>query len=206
MYAKFVTDAEPDDIAEATRAIDSLENEEPEEKPVKDEDPIAKLTADVAALQQQVADLAKAKDEETKPETTALDELEQELQSEQTTDEPDESSVTVSPEQIQDGDNPEEQTTPAPASTATDKAVALSILRAVKPIIAGLPDGQRRKAADSLNKAMRDAMIVKPTQSLKGGYSALAKRKATDSAVKTDDKRDFGNNCRKRNPHYKEVK
>ena len=203
MYAKFVKDAEPDEIAEATRAMDALEDTPPAEpKPAQDDDPIAKLTEAVTTLQSQVAALMQSRDEQPDNEISALDELESQLQPSEniTTDEPDESSVTVSPEQISDEDTTE-PTHVAP-STA-DKAITLNVIRAIKPVIASLPDGQRKKAADSLNKALRNAMQVKSSQPLNGGYASLAKRKVSDAAMNLNAKRAFGDNCRKRNPHYK---
>lgn len=203
MYAKFVKDAEPDEIAEATRAMDALEDTPNTENKAQDDDPIAKLTEAVSILQAQVAALTQAKDEnKIDNEVSALDELEAQLQPETTvtTDDPDESSVTVSPEQISDEDV-SEPTHVIP--TTTDKAITLNVIRAIKPVIASLPDKQRKKAADSLNKALRDAMQVKPTQQLKGGYAVLTKHKAKDTATNLNDKRAFGDNCRKRNPHYK---
>ena len=69
----------------------------------------------------------------------------------------------------------------------------------MKPIIASLPAGQRKKAADAMAKAYREAAGVKSGE--KVSYASLAKRKAADSRVKNA--ADFGENCRKRNPHIK---
>ena len=45
-------------------------------------------------------------------------------------------------------------------------------------------------------------MKVQDTQPLNGGYGALAQRRTADAAAKMADARAFGENCRKRNPHY----
>lgn len=201
MYNRYIKDAEPDEIAEATRAMDALEQPQAsEEKETADNDPIAKLTDAVNALNQKVADMEQQLNQ-PKEETSSLDALENELSGENTTtDEPDETSVTIPPEQINDEDTTSCEK-PEKASV-TDSAIALKIIRAIKPEIAKLPNEQRKKMSDSLSKAVRDAMMVQPTQQFQGGYSALAKPKKTvDNAVNANNLRAFGENCRKRNPH-----
>lgn len=203
MYNTYIKNAEPDEIAEATRAMDSMENcNQPENPPkAEDEDPIAKLTDAVNTLCSRMDALEQ--NIQPKVETNSLDELENELVGEKTEDEPDESSVTVEPEQINDEDEiaGEEPKHVAPATT--DKAVALNIVRAMKPVVATLPKEQRKKMADSLSKIVRDAMQVKSTQKLIGGYGVLAKPKKTVDNVKLMNNRQaFGENCRKRNPHF----
>lgn len=203
MYNTYIKNAEPDEIAEATRAMDSMENcNQPENPPkAEDEDPIAKLTDAVNTLCSRMDALEQ--NIQPKVETNSLDELENELAGEKTEDEPDESSVTVEPEQINDEDEiaGEEPKHVAPATT--DKAVALNIVRAMKPVVATLPKEQRKKMADSLSKIVRDAMQVKSTQKLIGGYGVLAKPKKTVDNVKLMNNRQaFGENCRKRNPHF----
>ena len=203
MYNTYIKNAEPDEIAEATRALDSMENCNQAENPPKteDNDPIAKLTDAVNTLCNRMDALEQ--NMQPKTETNSLDELESELAGEKTADEPDESSVTVAPEQINDEDeiSGEEPEHVAPATT--DKAVALNIVRAMKPVVATLPKEQRKKMADSLSKIVRDAMQVKSTQKFTGGYGALAKPKKTVDSVKLmNDRQAFGENCRKRNPHF----
>ena len=72
-------------------------------------------------------------------------------------------------------------------------------ISSMKPIIASLPAGQRKKAADAMAKAYREAKGVQAGE--KVSYAALAKRKAADKQA--DKFAEFGENCRKRNPHYK---
>ena len=201
MYNKFVKDAEPDEIAEATRAIDSLESEPNEpniknEEERKDSDTLTKILDALGSLNQRI----EAVEQRANPkEENALDALENELTNE-TTDEPDEASVTVSPEQINDEEEMEKE-----KPVTTDKAMALNIIRAMKPVVAELPKEQRKKMSDSLSKIVRDAMQVKSTQPINGGYGALANQKKTvDSMTNNLNKQAFGNNCRKRNPHFKQ--
>ncbi|WP_307222356.1 DUF2213 domain-containing protein [Pectinatus haikarae] len=223
MFAVFVKDADPTDIQEAAKAVDAVENgtEAPVDKPAVDAEPpaegsdIQKLTAAVAALTQKVESIIAAEKKEPEhkdDEISSLDALENELgpkKEVEITDEPDESSVTIEPEQIQDEDPSEEEKPEhvAPANGAADRMAALNMLRIVKPIVAAMPDGQRRKVSDQLSKAVRDAMQVKSTQSLPGGYATLTTRKkAQDALTKQGNPREYGENCRKRNPHYKEEK
>ena len=124
MYNKFVKDAEPDEIAEATRAIDSLESEPNEpniknEEERKDSDTLTKILDALGSLNQRI----EAVEQRANPkEENALDALENELTNE-TTDEPDEASVTVSPEQINDEEEMEKE-----KPVTTDKAMALNII------------------------------------------------------------------------------
>lgn len=209
MYNKFVKDAEPDEIAEATRAIDSLESEPNEpniknEEERKDSDTLTKILDALGSLNQRI----EAVEQRANPkEENALDALENELTNE-TTDEPDEASVTVSPEQINDEEEMEKE-----KPVTTDKAMALNIIRAMKPVVAELPKEQRKKMSDSLSKIVRDAMQVKSTQPINGGYGALANQKKTVDSMTNNlnkhmtnnlNKQAFGNNCRKRNPHFKQ--
>lgn len=119
-----------------------------------------------------------------------------------------EESVTVPPEDIEtDEDTPEEaegKDTPQNRE-AQDRAIALSIIRSIKPIVATMPNPQRRRVSDAMSRAVRKALRRGGTQPLTGGYGALnRRRKVNDSALnKQGDPRDFGENCRKRNPHYK---
>ena len=75
----------------------------------------------------------------------------------------------------------------------------LRMIKQMKPIIATLPEGQRKKVSDAMAKAYREA---KGTQTeTKTDYSDLLKRKAKDAKANTF--AEFGENCRKRNPHFK---
>lgn len=209
MFASFVKDAEPDEIQEAAQAVNDAENATepaPEEKEeTKDEGvTLESLATAVAALTEKVNALAEAKKE---PEPDALDELEKELSTNAETTDEDTSSETIEPEDTTNDEDPEDDGNEEKTATA-DAAVTLAAIRAIKPVIAAMPKEQRQKAADSLSKAMRDAMKAKAQDAKvepKTNYAAMTKRKAQD--VKTQDQAalrvQFGENCRKRNPHYK---
>ena len=184
---------------------EKTEDEEPAEKP----DKFAALEAKVDALAAKLDKLATAKvqdeeEEEEVEETDALDELVEELKAKKTEDEPDEESVTVEPEEIDEEEEEVEEKDELPEEVEEKEEVKVkdSMVRFIskmKPIIASLPAGQRKKAADAMAKAYREAAGVKSGE--KVSYSSFAKRKAADSRVKNA--ADFGENCRKRNPHIK---
>ena len=118
--------------------------------------------------------------------------------------EPDEESVTVEPEEIDEEETEEVEEDEMPEEVEEEKEVKVKdsmarFISKMKPIIASLPAGQRKKAADAMAQAYREAKGVKPGE--KVSYAALAKRKAADK--KADTFAEFGENCRKRNPHYK---
>ena len=78
------------------------------------------------------------------------------------------------------------------------------MVRALKPIVASMPPSHRKRATDALNRAVRKAMKVTPSQPLPGGYGSLTKRRKTTDASAANDLRAFGEACRKRNPHNKQ--
>ena len=84
---------------------------------------------------------------------------------------------------------------------AADSAMSMAMLKAIKPVIASMPVGQRRKVTDALNRAVKKSM--KATQPLPGGYGTLLKRKKTNDAANQANLKAFGEACRKRNPHNK---
>ena len=135
----------------------------------------------------------------------ALDELVEELKEKKTEDEPDEESVTVEPEEIDEEEEEEvEEKDEMPEEVEEEEKVKVKdsmvrFLSKMKPIVASLPAGQRKKAADAMAKAYREAKGVPSGE--KVSYATLAKRKAADKQA--DKFAEFGENCRKRNPHYK---
>lgn len=196
MFSVFCKDADPEEIKEAADAINSAKDEDPKKKeePEKKETTdtgreIERMKAQIVALEGKFS--AKDSGEETKEEKTALDELEEELAKDT-----EEESVTVPAEKVKDEEPKEDEK----ASTA-DSAPILSVIRAMKPIVAALPVAQRKSVSDAMSKAVRDAMAVKPNQ--QANYAEMTKRKTIDAAADTQNKAAFGEACRKRNPHYK---
>lgn len=210
MFNSFVKDAEPSEVLEAMDAMKGCEkadDEAPGEKVETEDNKLAKLEAKLDALAAKVDKMTatKVQDEDDEDEETpdALDELVEELKAKKTEDEPDEESVTVEPEEIEEEEEVEEKDElPEEVEEKEEVKVKDSMVRFInkmKPIIATLPAGQRKKAADAMARAYREAAGVKSGS--KVSYASFAKRKAADSKAK--DFAAFGENCRKRNPHIK---
>ena len=198
MFNAFVKDAEPSEVLEAMDAMkecgeaEKAEDEAPGVEVEKKDDKYAALEAKVDALAEKVDKILaaeKREPEHKEDEIGALDEIVEELEK-KTEDEPDEESVTVEPEEINEEEVEEK---------VKSEDSMLRMIKQMKPIIATLPEGQRKKVADAMAKAYREA---KGTQTeTKTDYSDLLKRKAKDAKANTF--AEFGENCRKRNPHYK---
>lgn len=207
MFAAFVKDAEPDEIQEAAQAVSDVEcGGSPAPAPeVKDEGPtLESLAAAITSLSAKVDALVSAEKKEPEhkdDEIGALDELEKELSEKADVEDEDESSVTIPPESIAQDEEPnesEEKDVPT-----ADAAATLAAIRAIKPVVASLPQKERKQAVDALSKAVRDAMPKKPgVKKKETAYAKLTKRKANDAKL-FNERVQFGENCRKRNPHYK---
>lgn len=207
MFASFVKDAEPDEIQEAAKAVSDAEcaNEPDPKDETKDEGvTLESLATAVTALTEKVNAVTEAKND---PEPDALDELENELAAGKGTADEDESSGTIEPDNGATDEDPDDDKDDEKTGVA-DAAATLAAIRAIKPVIAAMPKAERQKAADALSKAMRDAMKQKAqdaSKATKTAYAAIAKRKAADAQGQTQAalRTQFGENCRKRNPHYK---
>ena len=200
MLAVFAKDEDttPEDLKEAMDAVNEPE-EKPETKPevkpeVKDEDVLEEavkkaLDTALAPFMKRIADLeARVKDSEPDD----LDNLEKELSKDEDPVD-NEESVTKAPEDIktEDADKEDDET----EKPTVDRAVARSILRAIKPTIANLPADQRQLAVDSL----RDVLI--PQKKNNDVYAKMLHAKAADHGMAHAS--DFGEACRKMNPHYR---
>lgn len=158
--------------------------------------------------------------EEAKPDETSLDALEKEmseepmepLQEDEDEDEPfdtplNEGSVTVKPEDIEtDEDFPAEVEGEKGPDEKTREAV-VSAINDLKPIIAGLPAKDRKRAADAASRALRRVAGMEPVPS-KGAKDKLAsvagRKKVVQAKDSQMDERKLGQDImRKRNPHYK---
>ena len=212
MFAAFAKDAEPDEVREAARAVDEAEGGKEFEAPAEEKAADYKAVMDaVEALNAKVDALAKSTSQDDEPEepakeTEAIDALEEELKSGEPAptedDESEEESATVSPEALEEDEEPAPKAAePQPAPTA-DKALALAVVRTMKPFIAAMPAEQRKKASDALTRTLKKAMQTE-TQPLSGGYGAFMRRKTADAVTRERELRAYGENCRKRNPHCK---
>ncbi len=198
----FSVDAEPEEVAAAHEMLGSQAapaapaKDEQLHSEKKEEELFAQLLAAVKQLQADVTELKAAK---PAPEAKdALTELEEEMTNGKpdATDTTQEESVTVPAEELknEDGSSVMDKKT-------TDQAGVLAVIRAVKPIIASLPAGERKKAADALTKELRAAMD-KPAPTTNDTYAEILKRKQAADA-KAGDPADFGKACAQRNPHMK---
>lgn len=186
---------------------------------------VSELAAEVKSLKEQLLTRPQQDEEFEEPEKVkpfleknSLDELEEEVSGEKAPSEPlNASSVTVPPEDIEvEDEEPEEEGFPEfnPAAeetededpsvdTTTQEAVKAAI-NELKPIIAGLPAADRKRAADAASRAIRLAvgMEAVPSQASKTKLANAAGRK---KIVKDSDLngRKLGEDImRKRNPHY----
>ena len=202
MFAAFVKDAEPDEIQEAAQAVNDVEcgGSPAPATETKDEGPtLESLAAAITSLSAKVDALVSAEKKEPEhkdDEIGALDELEKELSGKADVEDEDESSVTISPESIAQDEELEENDVPT-----ADAAATLAAIRAIKPVVASLPQKERKQAVDALRKAVQDAMPKRAAVKKDTTYAKLTKRKANDA--KLNERVQFGENCRKRNPHYK---
>lgn len=200
MFASFVKDAEPEEILEAAKAVSDAENgpdKAPDAPDTGKDDDLQEVMDAIDALNERISNIAASRNEapddtedadpdEEGPDnaTESLDALEDQLspddeeEGDDTQDSDDgEESVTVDPEKIQDDEDP----TPTD-NQAVEKAVALRIIRSLKPIVASMPAEQRRKASDAMSRAIKKVLRVKGTQPLAGGCGTLTKRSVKDTA------------------------
>lgn len=200
MFASFVKDAEPEEIQEAAKAVSDAENgpdKAPDAPDTGKDDDLQEVMDAIDALNERISNIAASRNEapddtedadpdEEGPDnaTESLDALEDQLSPDDEEEGDDtqnsddgEESVTVDPEKIQDDEDP----TPTD-NQAVEKAVALRIIRSLKPIVASMPAEQRRKASDAMSRAIKKVLRVKGTQPLAGGCGTLTKRSVKDTA------------------------
>ena len=236
MFAAFAQDAEPEEVMEAAKAVDKACGRDSDEELIAKEkvdthdedmemvmDAIHELNEKIEAIRNENAahhaEEAQDSDEEIEEEEklTGLDAVEAAIKERMSQDyDPteEEESVEVDPEEINEDSDEEMEEEEAEVIEsddedieeeekieAADSAMSMAMLRAIKPFIASMPPRQRRRATDALSRAVRK----KATQPLPGGYGALSKRKKTADAA-ADDRKAFGEACRKRNPHYQPKK
>ncbi|CAI3619924.1 DUF2213 domain-containing protein [Clostridium neonatale] len=218
----YLADAEPEEVADALNEISEGCDEDPtpqEQTPANDEGGNSELAALNAKMDKLIALLSngaapKAEDEE--PES-AIDELINTLEKgKETTAGDEEESVTVPAEQMSDEDIPDgvvqsQEELPTNPIPNADSAAMLMALKAVRPIIAAIPDKKaKQKACDSVMAQFKS--VTKKSQN-KNSYAAIMQaqksaavqmQKATDAAEAKMKAIEDG--YKKQNPHYKEVK
>lgn len=214
MLAAFAKDADttPDDLLEASQAVNG-QDADPTPAPEPAPTPAPAPTMDEAmearfkAIEDAIAALKpKAPDPEIEeePEPDALDALEEELNTpEDIEDEDPEAGVESDPELINEEagvEDAEEEI--AGCLPGQSRDAALQAIRNLKPVVAALPESQRKKAADSL------ATLIRGQLGNDEQYGALVKARQASSAPAKDgmlDDAEYGRMIRdKFNPHYKQ--
>lgn len=228
MLSAFAKDAKPEELAEAAKMAPTEDNmlspapapapaAKAADEPQAAEPAIATLTKQVEALTAVISQLVesdKSVHAQVQPKSE-LDSLIAELETPAEHATEGEESVTLPAEKIADAE-------PGPTAPAAelpknpipgaDRNTILAAIRAVKPIIAAIPDaGERKKASDALAKTFRDQMGTPPANpAAANGYAAIQAAAAANAKKTKDakpDDRDLGREwARKHNPHYKEVK
>lgn len=220
----FATDAEPNEIAEAIDALAEEREKTPEEmakdaevetpeEQAKEDQAMAEIKQEIAQLKEMIMQMAKGSKED-KPED-AIDNLISELSEGENSTGDEEESMTIPVEEmdedIPDGYvvNPEDR--PENPIPGADSAAMVRALKAMKKVVANIPDSKTRKiACDSLIAEFKKS---KKTSNKANGYAqilqaqkanALKQQKATDSAADRAAKLEAAHKAK--NPHYKGEK
>ncbi len=236
LFSRAVKDMEPDEVADAIEELAATEEDEdietaaPMANPAKgcndEEEPtIAQLKDAIDALTEKVNALTAQKDEDPEKvlppadeEPDPLQKLEDELNEEvkkESNPSDEEAAITVPadelPEDIEDEDGPEaeQRTLPNNPIPGADKAIAVGVISAIRPVIASLPREQRKRASDAAVKQIRKLIgkDAKPKtnsiNTINAILSQAAKAKAKDAKAYVDNG-DLGKQIMlSRNPHYK---
>lgn len=171
---------------------------------------ISELAQEVKSLKELVMTKPETDEEppaepEKKKELDPLLKLEEEV----TSGEPlNEGAVTVPPEEIEveDEDVPAAEPAAEQGPSPETKEAVVAAINELKPIIAGLPAQDRKRAADAASRAIRKAAGLMPTSAMdsraKLAQMAARKRMAKDSAA--DNGAELGRKIMQaRNPHYR---
>lgn len=174
-------------VEEVKDALCEDENPIETENPVKDEDPEEKETEKIdidKKVEDAMVNVMRKYGLIKDGAMSALDELENKLGEEETTDVDGEEKVTEDPEKINDSAKRE-------------------LLRQIKPVIANVKDAKQRKA---LADAFAKSMSMGSTTADYGAIFKASKSAVKDSAIKKQvsvSDEDFGMQiARKYNPHY----
>lgn len=229
MFSRAVRDMEPDEVADAVDEL--VAGQEDSENPAAAPTPVPsaasasdseeygpQILAAIKTLGEQItAALAPKATEPAPADADPIQQLADELQAHAgETPADQEASVTIPADE--DPISQDEEPEPAPASSlpenpipGADRATAvLSAINAIKPVIASLPENQRKAASDKAAAELR-RMLGRDAKPRSNGYAGVAaaiqntaKAKAKDHAQKA--KADSGEIGRgimaSRNPHY----
>lgn len=201
MFHSFAKDEDitPEELKEAADAVNEAEekacDEEKKDEEEKKEDmatdeEVREAVADALAPLIRRMDAFERALQMRDEEPDDVDALEKDL-TEDASDGDEEASATVAPEDIKTEDEDEED-----ATETSDRAMAIRMFKAIKPTLCALPPTERKKATDSLRKAL---LPVKKGSNSNVYGKLLARKQTADAASKGLG--DFGEACRKFNPH-----
>ena len=228
LFSRAVKDMEPeevadtlDEIAQATPADETPAaapaptDETPAATPAADNDIGVQILAAIKALGEQISAALAPKQPET--DSDPLQQLMNELQvTAKETPADQEGSETIPADEMPEAQD--EEAEPAPAASlpenpipGADKAAVISAINAIKPVIAALPENQRKAASDKAAYELRK-LLGKDAKAASNGYAGIAstvqnasKAKAKDSKKPNADNGEIGRSIMKaRNPHYAE--
>lgn len=239
LFSRAVKDMEPEEVAEAVDEIQqaaAAADETPAtpaaaatdnnaQQQACDNDPMTKLLDAIACLGQKMDSvIAATKPQDQEPAQKPVDNdplaalVAEIAENAAETPADQEASATIPADELHDEDNTQDEDGPvASAETlpenpipGADHAAALAAIKAIKPIIAALPENQRRAASDRAATEIRK-MLGKDSKPASNGYAGIvgtmtqaAKNRAKDSKAKKMDDGTIGRNIMaSRNPHYK---
>jgi hypothetical protein len=213
---QFALDADPDEIKEAVDAMAEERTEDGDDlPPQQNPNPTGDEAKDpaIAALEAKVdkclemcmkmcENMGQGQAQDGDPEK-AIDDAISELEKAGAQDDDEEESHTV-PADTMDDEGPEQDPEDRPKNPipGADNAYKIQALKAIKPILAAIPDkAERKKATDAAIASIKG----KPSQNTYGQMAKRKKKPATDNHSKAVDHSQLGKDIAKKyNPHYKE--
>lgn len=239
LFSRAVKDMEPDEVAEAVDEIQqaaAAADETPAtpaaaatdnntQQQAGDNDPMTKLLDAIAGLGQKIdSALAATKPQDQEPAQKPVDNdplaalVAEIAENAAETPADQEASATIPADELHDEDNTQDEDGPVAAAETlpenpipgADCAMALAAINAIKPVLATLPEKQRKAASDRAATEIRK-MLGKDSKPASNGYAGIvgtmtqaAKSRAKDSKAKKMDDGTIGRNIMaSRNPHYK---
>lgn len=232
LFSHAVKDMAPEEISDAVEEISAASSANADEPPVpsapstdgetaKDNgEVLQQVLAAINSLGEQIKACLAQRDNQ--PTADPLDALAETLSNQKNDTSADqEGSVTVPAENIPKDAEPEAgasdeeapvvnpSTLPENPIPGADRAVVLAAISAIKPVIAALPENQRKAASDKAASEIRK-MIGKDAKPATNNYAGIlgvmkqnAKNRASDAAPKVDDGKLGRAIMAARNPHYK---
>lgn len=239
LFSRAVKDMEPDEVAEAVDEIQqaaAAADETPAtpaaaatdnnaQQQAGDNDPMTKLLDAIAGLSQKMDSvIAASKPQDQEPAQKPVDNdplaalVAEIAENAAETPADQEASATIPADELHDEDNTQDEDGPVAAAETlpenpipgADCAMALAAINAIKPVLATLPEKQRKAASDRAATEIRK-MLGKDSKPASNGYAGIvgtmaqaAKSRAKDSKPKKMDDGTIGRNIMaSRNPHYK---